>query len=454
MKSLPFYKKRYIVMAIIAAFSLILPFIRINDHHIFLLSFDHKRLELVGIAFDMQEFYLMPFLVMFLFLFILAITTFGGRVWCGWGCPQTIFRIIYRDLIEGALFKLRRRANKQKSIDYSKPLSRVSKTIAVLIWSALAFVAASNLTWYFVPPEDFFVYIQSPADHPILVGMVLIAALFLIYDVTKLGESFCAYICPYVRVQSSMYDRDTIYTIYDEKRGGTIYGEGGAKVDKHAINGDCIGCEACVLICPSHIDIRKGLQLECINCLECSDACATVMGKAGKPNLINWTSARESTGGGKTRFLRFRTVAYAVLLVGVLVALALMSGTKETMLLNINKSNRVYKIDEVREGTNRRVINDYIFLVSNTSAVDHTYYFEVLDPVAVKIKSPLSPFVVSADSKDKEIVELYSDELLSDRADGDTLIKVHIRAYAIDDPSVEVFREAIFAYPPKSKLGL
>ena len=27
--------------------------------------------------------------------------------------------------------------------------------------------------------------------------------------------------------------------------------------------------ESCVTVCPTHIDIRKGLQLECINCLEC-----------------------------------------------------------------------------------------------------------------------------------------------------------------------------------------
>ena len=97
--SLPYYKKRYIVMAIESLLLLIVPFVKINDHHLFLLSFDHKRLELLGVAFDMQEFYLMPFLLMFAFLFVFSVTTIGGRVWCCWACPQTVFRVIYRDLI-------------------------------------------------------------------------------------------------------------------------------------------------------------------------------------------------------------------------------------------------------------------------------------------------------------------------------------------------------------------
>jgi polyferredoxin len=37
---------------------------------------------------------------MLLFLGIFAVTVVGGRAWCGWACPQTIFRVIYRDLIE------------------------------------------------------------------------------------------------------------------------------------------------------------------------------------------------------------------------------------------------------------------------------------------------------------------------------------------------------------------
>lgn len=450
--STPYYKYRYVVFAIITALSLITPFITINGNHIFLLSFDKKHLELMGVAFDMQEFYLLPFLLMFFFIFIFAITAVGGRIWCGWGCPQTIFRTIYRDLIEGKLLGMRRRTNKQKPIDYSKNNNRLKKIVAILIWSALALVAASNFTWYFVPPEDFFEYIKNPAEHTILVGMVLIIAALLIYDVTKLGEDFCIYVCPYVRIQSSMYDKDTIYTIYDEKRGGKIYDDEGNQIGKKPLEEDaeCVGCDACVIVCPTGIDIRKGLQLECINCLECADACTKVMAKFDKPSLINWESSRSSQGEGKTKFVRFRTVAYSVILAAILVILFVMSGTKETMLLNINKSNRIYKIENV-DNINR-VSNDYVFLFSNTSNKDHQFFFEITDHDGVLIERPSEPFPVKAGEKVKKIVVLYTDKDLSEDPQKDTRVPLNVRAYATDDESVFVNREAIFVYPPKSKL--
>ena len=99
-------KKRYLTYGFIALVVLVLPFIRINGNHFFLLSFDHKRLDLFFIGFDTQELYLMPFVLIGLFLSIFFITTLAGRIWCAWGCPQTIFRVIYRDLIQTKLLKI------------------------------------------------------------------------------------------------------------------------------------------------------------------------------------------------------------------------------------------------------------------------------------------------------------------------------------------------------------
>ena len=60
--------------------------------------------------------------------------------------------------------------------------------------------------------------------------------------------------CPYARFQSAMFDKDTLIITYDADRGG-----GGG------------------------IDIRKGLQYECIACAACIDACDEVMDKVGYP---------------------------------------------------------------------------------------------------------------------------------------------------------------------------
>jgi len=100
-----------------------LPFIEVNGHHFFLLSFDKLKLDLAFVQFDMQEMYLMPFILMLMFIGIFGMTVMGGRVFCGWVCPQTIFRVIYRDLIETKLFHLRKRiGNKQQDPDIVKNL--------------------------------------------------------------------------------------------------------------------------------------------------------------------------------------------------------------------------------------------------------------------------------------------------------------------------------------------
>ena len=147
--------KRYYGFIAATVVSLILPFITIGGNHIFLLSFDKKQLHLMGTAFDMQELYMMPFLLMLGFIGIFAVTAVGGRAFCGWACPQTIFRVIYRDLIETKLLGLRKRIkNKQQEPDYKKHAGK--RIIAILIWTLLSLIASANFLWFFIPPSDFF----------------------------------------------------------------------------------------------------------------------------------------------------------------------------------------------------------------------------------------------------------------------------------------------------------
>ncbi|MCH5322643.1 MAG: cytochrome c oxidase accessory protein CcoG [Helicobacter sp.] len=445
-----YYKKRYIFYFFVTLIILGVPFIQINGNQIFLLSFDHKQLHLLGVVFDTQEFYLMPFLLIFMFLMIFFMTTLAGRVWCGWACPHTIFRVIYRDLIETKLLRLRkRRENRQFEPDMSLGINKFKKFIAVCIWAVLALLAASNLMWYFVPPSDFFVYIQNPLEHKYLFIFVLGFTIFLVADIAFIKENFCIYMCPYSRVQSVLYDNDTIMTVYDYKRGGKIFDTKGVKLWKkpNFPNAECTGCEACVAICPTHIDIRKGMQLECINCLECSDACAKVMGRLGKLSLIHWTSPQSIVLREKVKYIRFKTVAYVVALCLVLVGLVYMSSKKESMLLNINRSSELYALKE-----NNRVENSYTFLFQNTDQEAHKFTFEIVDNPAIKIQRPTQPFEVKAGEKFRAIVVLYTDENLAKDDQQDTNIPLKIRAFALDTQKpIEVFRNTIFIYPAKGQ---
>jgi cytochrome c oxidase accessory protein FixG len=443
-KSIYYRYKRYINFGIITVVALVLPFLRINDNHFFLLSFDKKQLHLLFTSFDMQELYLMPFLLIILFLGIFFMTTLGGRVWCGWMCPQTIFRVIFRDLIETKLLKIRRNiSNKQ-----SKPKEGQwgKKALAIAIWAILSFIAASNFMWYFVPPEDYILYLQNPADHPVLLGFIGTITAFLIYNIIFLKENFCIFVCPYARVQSVMYDDDTIQTIYDTKRGGIIYDQNGKKLwsKPPGENDECTGCEACVRVCPTHIDIRKGMQLECINCLECADACTKVMNKLGKETLIAWTSPNAVSSRQKVKFVRARTIGYGVVLLIAFSLLMFMSTKKEHMLLNINRTTRLYKVQD------DKIQNAYTFLFQNTDHADHTYYFEVNHP-DIKIDRPQKPFLLEAGKKAKKIVVLSTDKELSSEDRKDSPIPIKIKAYAVDAKDfINVERDAVFVYPRKS----
>ena len=446
----PYRIQRYYAFIIATIFSLIIPWIKINGAHFFLLNFDHKQIHLFFTKFDMQELYMMPFLLIFGFLGVFFLTTLGGRVWCGWLCPQTIFRVIYRDLIQTKILGIRKSIkNKQK-----EPKDQIGKkTIGVLMWSVLAFIAAADFVWYFVPPEDFFQYIKHPGDHTVMITTLFIVAGFLIYDIVKLKEDFCIYVCPYARVQSVMYDEETIQTIYNTDRGGHIYSDDQEKKLVHNLkelhqkegdNAECTMCDACVRVCPTHIDIKRGTQLECINCLECADACTQVMGALGKPSLITWTSYSAVKEHRKPKFIRFRTIAYAFALILALVGLFWMGSKKEYMLLNINRTTQLYKIKD----DGHKVTNAYKFLFQNTQQEPHKYYFEVESHPEIKVERPKKAFKLGAGHKSNKIVILSTTkDLVKDRTK-DTPIPIKIKAYATDKKDkIVVERNTIFVFP-------
>lgn len=447
---MPYRIKRYYAYLVITIASLSMPFVRIDGNHLFLLSFDKKQFHLMGIVFDMQELYLLPFILILLFVGIFALTTIGGRVWCAWSCPQTIFRVIYRDLIETFLLSLRKLKNKQKEPDWSKDNNGAKRAAGIFLWSILALAASSNFMWYFVPPEDFFEYLKNPSEHLFLFGTVLALSGFLIYDIVFLKEDFCIYVCPYSRIQSVLYDDDTVQAIYDKKRGGEIYKEKekiAFKKSDLAKENECLLCNSCVSVCPTGIDIRKGMQIECINCLECVDACTKVMGALNKPSLVEWKSTNEVFNNTKTKLFRKKTRNYAVVILIIMAIFFVMSSKKEKLLLNINKTTELYKVAE-----NNKVINSYLFLFKNTQSKEHTYRLEIIGEYADKIKiERFKELKLSKGEMAKKVVILSTQERLS-KEDKDANILVSVKAYSIDDPkNVFVIKDVVFIYPKVNK---
>ena len=422
-------KKRYINYALITIFVMVLPFITIDGNHMLLLSFEKLEFHFLGFSFDVNELFVMPFLLMFLFIGIFAITSMFGRVWCGWACPQTIFRVIYRDLIESTILDLRRIKNKQKDIDYSKRKNQIRKYIGLLLWMVITLVIASNFMWYFVPPEDFFAYIQDPFEHTVLILFVLSIAMFLVYDIVFMKENFCMYVCPYSRIQSVLYDNDTKQVVYDTSR-----------------TSDCTSCNACVKICPTHIDIRKGLQVECINCLECSDACDTVMTKLNKENLIQWGSTNKVLNKKNQSIWTKRNIAYFVsLFITVIFAISMMVD-KQYFIVNVNKTTEMYKIKD-----DNSVINNYVFTIQNREDKIQKYFIEALDNENFELDK-FSSFELNPNERVKKIVKIKAKQRLYLSDMKDTPLSIKVRIYAVDEPKKELIKDVSFVYPKNSLL--
>ena len=394
-------KKRYLIYFFISLFIIITPFISVNNNHILLLSFDKLQFHFLGTVYSVSELYVMPFLLMFLFIGIFAITSMFGRVWCGWACPQTIFRVIYRDLIESTILDLRRIKNKQKEIDYNNKSNQMKKYFSIFLWGIICLIISSNFMLYFIPPEDFFEYIQNPAEHAFMIIFIVSITLFLIYDIVFMKENFCVYICPYSRIQSVLYDNNTKQITYDHTRGGKIYENNVKSIFKlkdWKNQEECTSCEACVRVCPTHIDIRKGLQVECINCLECSDACSVVMGKFNKPSLINWGSTNEIINKKNISIFSKKNIMYFVSLFLTIFLAFYFTLEKEDFLVNVNKTTQLYKIKE-----NNIIANNYVLTFHNTQNETLNFDIKLLDEKNYKIKR-FDNFTLDAGKKIKKVL--------------------------------------------------
>jgi cytochrome c oxidase accessory protein FixG len=181
-----------------------------------------------------------------------------------------------------------------------------------------------------------------------------------------LREQVCKYMCPYARFQSAMFDRDTLIITYDEKRGEPRGPR--RKGTQPEGQGDCIDCTICVQVCPTGIDIRNGLQYECIACGACIDACDDVMAKVGSPPGLIRYATQNSIEGKPTRLLRPRVFIYGgalLLLVGGIVAGVAL---RQPLIVDVVRDQKLFR--ETAGGT---IENSYTLRIVNKEARAHRF---------------------------------------------------------------------------------
>ena len=300
---------RRVVALVLLVIYIALPWIPVNGFPAVFLDVQERRFHFFGLTLATQDLWIGFFLVTGLAFGLFYITALFGRVWCGWTCPYTVFlEQVYRRVerwIDGD--GTARRQLEDAPWTASKIARRVFKHgVFILISAAIAHVFLS----YFVSIKSLYDMMkQSPTHHTLAFGVVLFLTGALYFSFSWFREQFCVILCPYGRLQSALTDDNSVVIGYDKIRGEP---RGKGTVEKPA--GDCINCRRCVQVCPTGIDIRNGLQLECIGCAACVDACDDVMLKLKRPKGLVRHDSYKGLQGGKTKFIRSRTVFYTVIL--------------------------------------------------------------------------------------------------------------------------------------------
>jgi cytochrome c oxidase accessory protein FixG len=298
------------------------PFIKIGGHPLLLLNIFERKFVIIGQAFWPQDFFLFAVLLITFFVFIILFTVAFGRIWCGWACPQTLFmEMVFRKIeywIEGD-------ANQQRKLDKSpwntnKIIKKSGKQLVFLIISLL--IAHTVLAYIIGIESTLEIVNTSPTENPTgFIGLLAFTGIFY-WVFAFFREQACVAVCPYGRLQSVLLVKDSIVVAYDWLRG-----EPRGKIKKDNTKnaepkGDCIDCKLCVHVCPTSIDIRNGTQLECVNCTACIDACDEVMVKINKPTGLIRFASYNSIKDGVAKLLNTRTIAYSVIMIGLLTFLS------------------------------------------------------------------------------------------------------------------------------------
>lgn len=319
-------RRRWTAYLLMAAFAL-LPFIEISGKPAILLDVVRREFSLFGATFYATDGVLLMLLLLSIFIAIFWISAVYGRVWCGYGCPQTVYlEFLFRPIerwLEGS-------RGQQQKLDRDGANAR--RVIKYAIYGVLALLLGNLFLSYFIGVEQLSKWLsRSPLEHPTPFLVMLVTAGLVFFDFTYFREQMCTIICPYARLQSVLLDKRSLVVGYDALRGEPR----GPRKQEGA--GDCIDCKACVVACPTGIDIRDGLQLECIACAQCVDACDGVMAKIDKPRgLVRYASQSELEQRSEPKRVRPRTLLYPALiavLVSALVVLGRDTGEPKVTVL-------------------------------------------------------------------------------------------------------------------------
>lgn len=343
------------------------PWLTVGGHPAVRIDLPARRVYALGAIFTPQDAVYLVLIWLMATFSLFLFTALYGRLWCGYGCPQTVFLEEWirplETLIEGS--RGVRMARDRKGWTWRKGVK----------WAAFAGVAIvvtlTCMSWFTGARA---LWTGQAGGTAYAISAVLATGLFL--DFAWFREQFCTYLCPYARFQGALTDPQSLVVAYQVGLGEPRRGSGA-----------CIDCGKCAAVCPQGIDIRDGYQLECITCGRCIDACDEVLGKRGQPGLIRYTPLVAPASGTRA-LIRPRTVAYGALLFGLAAAFVATLASHHALSANVSRApGTLYVIDP--DGWTR---NTYLLQVTNQGGEDRDYTVSVegLPAGAEQLAAPIA----------------------------------------------------------------
>ncbi|GIU11376.1 cytochrome c oxidase accessory protein CcoG [Shewanella sp. c952] len=352
-------------------FFLLLPWIPWGDRQAVWFNLAEQKFHVFGLTIWPQDFTLLAALLMIAAFGLFFVTTYLGRVWCGYTCPQTVWTFIFmwfEEKLEGSRNKRMKQDQMPWSFDKLK-----RKTAKHGAWLLISLLTAMTFVSYFVPTREVYIEVFTLNASGSVYFWVIFFTFATYGNAGWMREIMCLHMCPYARFQSAMFDKNTYIVGYDTQRGETR-GPRSRKADPKELGlGDCIDCDLCVQVCPTGIDIRNGLQYECINCGACIDACDTTMSRMGyDKGLISYTTENKLEGI-KEKVLRPKLVGYGVILAVMVLVFVYATATIAPIRIDVIRDRNLL----FRETDAGLIENTFTLKVLNKTEDTHIYNLSV-----------------------------------------------------------------------------
>ncbi|MFT5220592.1 MAG: cytochrome c oxidase accessory protein FixG [Gammaproteobacteria bacterium] len=414
-----------------------LPLLRWDGHQAVLFDLPARKFYIFGLTLWPQDFVYLTGLLILAALSLFFFTALAGRIWCGYACPQTVWTEAFvwiERKVEGSRAQQIKRDKQRWSLSTLRiKFSKHAIWILFSLWTGFTFV--SYFTAYDVLASSLFRFELGGWEF----FWIFFYGFATYGNAGWMREQVCMYMCPYARFQSAMFDADSLIIAYDAQRGDPR-GSRKRGADKQLIGlGDCVDCMLCVQVCPTGIDIRDGLQYECIACSACIDACDEVMEKVDYPTrLIRYTTDNE-LHGKPSRILRPRIIIYALILIAASSFMLFNLAHRIALDLDVIRDrNSLY-----RENSNGLIENVYTLKLLNMDSAEHRYDLWVDGIANMKLMLDTEIIEVAGGTVSELVVRVQADEV--DLTSRSNPIRFHLQAQELNHLSV--IEEARFLGP-------